>query len=208
MKEKAANNPKQLNISNEIKKSKKLFQGDDAMFKSLLQSSRLYGEYGCGASTEWVLSNTDADVRSVDTSELWVKKVLGSLDSKVLIRANIHHADLGEVGEWGRPLTYDKKSNFNCYTDWLWSHIAKPDTILVDGRFRVCCFLTSLKYAAVGARILFDDYINRPHYHIVEKFVERQDVCGRQALFIVPEKIAINYNDLDKEINNFRNIMA
>ena len=34
-----------------------------------------------------------------------------------------------------------------------------PDLILIDGRFRVCCFLSSLKYGNVGTKILFDDYL-------------------------------------------------
>ena len=33
------------------------------------------------------------------------------------------------------------------------------DCVLVDGRFRVCCFLTSLKNAEQGTRIIFDDYV-------------------------------------------------
>jgi hypothetical protein len=189
------------------KKSTILFDGDDALFKSILKDAKVYGEYGCGASTEWVLSNTSANVYSVDTSKVWVEKVSRKFDSESLKKANIHHVDLGEVGDWGRPLTDDKKDDFHLYTNWLWSNVAKPDTVLIDGRFRVCCFLTSLKYAAVGTRILFDDYVNRRKYHVVEQFVKIEQACGRQALFVVPNKSDIDYKMLDKEIANFRNDM-
>ena len=45
-----------------------------------------------------------------------------------------------------------------------------PKLVIVGGRFRVCYFLTSLKFAEEGTKILFDDYANRPHYHFVEKY--------------------------------------
>lgn len=194
-------------MNNKDKKSQALFDGDDALFKSLLMDAKVYGEYGCGASTQWVLSNTNANVYSVDTSKVWVEKLLKKFDFETLKRAAIHHVDLGDVGDWGRPLTDDRKDDFHLYTNWLWRHVAKPDTILIDGRFRVCCFLTSLKFAAVGTRILFDDYTNRQRYHVVEEFVKKEAVCGRLALFIVPEKGTINYKALEENINIYRNNM-
>ncbi len=193
--------------NNNEKKSTTLFDGDDALFKALLLDAKFYGEYGCGASTEWVLSNTNANICSVDTSKEWVEKVSRKVDAVSLKRADIHHVDLGDVGAWGRPLTEDYKDDFHLYTDWLWRHVAKPDTVLIDGRFRVCCFLTSLKYAAVGTRILFDDYNNRRKYHVVEQFVKIEEACGRQALFVVPDKSDIDYKMLDKQIANYRNNM-
>jgi hypothetical protein len=38
----------------------------------------------------------------------------------------------------------------------------KPDLVLIDGRFRLACFLHPLLAAAPGTPILFDDYTNRP----------------------------------------------
>ena len=184
-----------------------LFEGDNSLFKSVLRSTKLYGEYGCGASTNWVLANTTADVRSVDTSRQWIDKVLSDLDADTLRRASIYHVDLGEVGKWGRPRSYENRHHFHRYTDWIWEHGNRPDTILIDGRFRVCCFLTCLRYADEGARLIFDDYTNRPHYHIVEKFVPREDACGRQCVFIVPKRELIDCSDLELEIKAFRHVM-
>ena len=44
-----------------------LFDGDDSLFKDVLKTSKIFGEYGCGSSTEWVLKNTNADIVSVDS---------------------------------------------------------------------------------------------------------------------------------------------
>ena len=75
-----------------------LFRGDDELFKQVLSHTRVYGEYGCGQSTSWVASNTNAQVLSVDTSKTWVDKVLLSgLSSKQQL--NIVHIDLGAVAE-------------------------------------------------------------------------------------------------------------
>ena len=106
----------------------------------------VYGEYGCGASTNWVLDNTDADVIAVETSRFWVDIVKKKNQSNNS-RLNIHHFDLGDVGEWGRPLSYEKMSLFSEYTDYIWKQKKVPKLVLIDGPFRVCSFLTSLKFA-------------------------------------------------------------
>lgn len=183
-----------------------LFRGDDELFKQVLSHTRVYGEYGCGQSTSWVASNTNAQVLSVDTSKIWVDKVLLSgLASKEQL--NIVHIDLGAVAEWGYPIDYRCSDRFYEYTDWIWMQNKKPNTVLIDGRFRVCCFLTSLKYAEEGTNLLFDDYKNRPHYHVVEKYIDRADECGHQSLFVVPSADKIDYQALERDILNFRYVM-
>ena len=32
-----------------------LFRGDDSLFKKIIKNTNIYGEYGCGNSTKWVL---------------------------------------------------------------------------------------------------------------------------------------------------------
>ena len=41
--------------------------------------------------------------------------------------------------------------------------------------------------AKEGSVIIFDDYMNRPHYHVVEEVLEVYENCGRQAVFKVPK---------------------
>jgi len=189
------------------KNSASLFDGDDKLFKKILGDTRVYGEYGCGQSTEWVLKNTNVSIKAVDTSKEWVKRVLNNISKNDDHRIKIDYIDLGEIGNWGRPVGYSHKESISLYTDMIWTQGEKPDTVLIDGRFRVCCLLTSLKYADEGTRLVFDDYTDRRHYHVVEKFVEREEVCGRQCLFIVPNKVNINIKELDKEIERFRYVM-
>lgn len=164
-----------------------LFDGNDALFKRIVPKSSVYGEYGMGASTKWVYRNTTAKIVAVDTSEEWVKNVEGSLGGSD--RAALRWVDLGPIKEWGWPTTYVGRKQIPDYTEGIWNYDQKPDVVLVDGRFRVACFLTSLLNGAPGTRIIFDDYNVSPHYHVVEEVLERADNCGRQALFVIPENI-------------------
>ena len=185
---------------------KSLFDGDDFLFKKSLEGIKIYGEYGCGLSSKWMLKNTNCKVISVDSSKEWVEKIKTE-NKKYLSRLTINHIDLGKVRRWGFPLSYVKSNNFQDYTDYIWKQSVSPTFVLVDGRFRVCCFLTSLKFADAGTKIIFDDYVNSPHYHFIEKYVSRINECGRQCLFIVPSKIKIDIDSLNKDIDAFRFVM-
>lgn len=183
-----------------------LFDGDDEMFKRIIKITKLYGEYGCGKSTNWVLNNSKIDVLSVDTSALWVQKTV-DINHQNKNHLKIKHCDFGEVGESGYPINFNKIENINYYGEWIWKHYKKPDTVLIDGRFRVFCFLISLKYADEGTNIIFDDYIFRPYYHYVEKYLKIAEVLGRQVLFVVPSKDKIDMKSLEQDINHFKFVM-
>ena len=103
---------------------------------------------------------------------------------------------------WGYPSTYRHRHRFRNYVHSPWQHSpVKPDLVLIDGRFRVACFLHSLLTAEAGTPILFDDYTNRPHYHLVEEFCPIEQTEGRQALFRVPEEL--DRERIGKELEGF-----
>jgi hypothetical protein len=178
-----------------------LFGGRDEDFKCSFNSSTIYAEYGCGSSTTWVAKNIGCKIYCVDTSKDWIDRVVNQ--TKGLSNVMIHWIDLGMLGKWGRPESYEKIELFSNYTDWIWQNKEKPNVILVDGRFRVCCFLTSLLFADPGAKIIFDDY-GRRRYHIVEKFLKPERFNGRQGIFIVPSSDKIDLIELKKYIMLFR----
>lgn len=180
-----------------------LFGGDSDLFKEAASSSSVYGEYGCGESTLWVAENTSASIRSVDSSAFWIEHVQRQLWRTENIE--ISHAFVGELGDWGRPLNYEYRRNFASYIYKPWAGTEQPDLVLVDGRFRVACFLMSLMKGAVGTIILFDDYTWRPHYHLVEEFVAPSEFCGRQAMFRVPE--ILNREAIEAELERFIYVM-
>lgn len=192
-------------ISRVTKKPDALFDGDDELFKKTLAAADVYAEYGCGASTIWVANHTESRIFSVDSSEAWLHKV--QQGCKNVDAVTLHFADVGEIGDWGTPVSYEKRDNFNDYTDWIWKQHLSPDVVLIDGRFRVCSFLTCLLFAREGTRILFDDYTNRARYHFVELFLKPAQTCGRQALFVVPRKESLDSRKVIEGIQKFRFVL-
>ena len=196
-----------MNYSSNLIKTKTLFRGDDNLFKEQVKKVEVYGEYGCGESTKWVLRNTNSYVISVDTSHDWINKVKENISIEQRSRLLIHHTYLGKLGNWGTPLDYSRADFFSDYTNFLFTQIKQPELILIDGRFRVCCFLTCLKFAKEGTIIIFDDYINRKKYHFVEKYVPRKETCGYQSMFEIPSKNNLDFEELNKDIKKFRKVM-
>jgi hypothetical protein len=184
----------------------KLFDGDDALFREIVTAKGgVYGEYGCGQSTVWMSRNFRGKILSVDTSEYWAQRTSVGCDGAANVK--VHWANLGPVGEWGRPVDYAHGGEFADYTDWIWRQNEKPNYVLIDGRFRVCCFLTTLLYAAPGTVVFFDDYTDRPHYHFIERFLEPKRICGRQAMFEIPLLSAETMGEVRLAVDHFRYVM-
>ena len=162
-----------------------LFDGDDELFKKYVSQSNFYFEYGVGKSTKWVIENTKSKVIAVDSDQKWINQVCSKngFDERV----KLIWVDLGKLTDWGRPISYNRRDNFISYINSVWAFDIKADVILIDGRFRVACFLYSLLNTKKGSFIFFDDYNNRPWYHIVEEVLPIYKKCGRQAIFIVTD---------------------
>ena len=175
-----------FNLTDELKKrfdNEILFDGDDSLFKDLIKNINIYFEYGCGKSTEYMYKFTKSKIFSVDTSKDWIDKIQSITNNKFDDRLNLKWIDVGDIQDWGQPKSFKMRKNFAHYAKWPWQQNEKPDLVLIDGRFRILCFLTTLKYSPNGTKIIFDDYKDRQFYHVVEEFCPIIDRCGRQALF-------------------------
>ena len=64
-----------INIGIRSLKKNELFEGDEYLFKKLTKETTVYGEYGCGKSSKWMLKNSSSLIISVDSSKEWVEKV-------------------------------------------------------------------------------------------------------------------------------------
>ena len=184
-------------------KHNELFDGQDELFKKNISEKTIYGEYGCGDSTLYLMKNYKIPIYSVDTSVFWTKKIKKENNNYL----NIKYINLGEVGNWGKPKSYVLRNDFSNYFNWIWEQKEKPNTVLIDGRFRVSCFLTSVKFGEEGTKIIFDDYVKRKHYHVVEEFLKPSISNERQSLFIVPHKSKIDLKKVETEIEKFSYVM-
>ena len=182
---------------------KTLFDGYDKLFIEHTKNIKTYGEYGVGNSTVWMYQNTNAKILSVDTSKEWINIVKSKMND--LDRIQLNWVDLGKLVDWGTPASYEKRDYIKSYLESIWTNNNKPELILVDGRFRVACFLYSLLKANPGSKIIFDDYNNRLHYHIIEEFIKPTEVYKNQGLFIVPENLPID--KIEKTITDFIHVL-
>ena len=196
-----------LGVSEKLDVSEKLFGGYSQLFKNNLDSQTIYGEYGSGLSTLYVLSNFDIPVYSVDSSRQCVNKI--KIKNENNHNLSINYVNIGNVSEhgWGHPFDYSLRDNFLDYANDIWSRELKPNFVLIDGRLRVLCFLISLKKCNPGTKIIFDNYVGRKYYHIVEELIKPSSDDGSQCLFEVGDKKNIDMKKLDFLINKFNYIL-
>lgn len=155
------------------------------LFRTSLEGVSRYLEFGSGLSTEFAAQETHAQIVSVETDACWADRIENKLGGRVTVL----HVDLGPVGDWGRPLDYSRRGDFPKYLETGFEKMQSPELVLIDGRFRVAAFLTTLLRSEPGTIIVFDDYPPRPAYHIVEDFVDPVETSDFQAMFVRPESI-------------------
>ena len=154
-----------------------------------LKDSRCFLEYGAGGSTVLAGEMGVGTIYAVESDRGFLDAVKGAVaeiaSGPTLID---HYVDIGPTVEWGNPRDSSKAASWPLYASSIWSRILaggspRPDLVLIDGRFRVACFLATLVFARPGTTILFDDYHVRPHYHVAENFLKPIGRAGRMAEF-------------------------
>ncbi|KEQ54369.1 hypothetical protein [Sphingobium chlorophenolicum] len=158
-------------------------------FTERLRNARSYLEYGAGGSTVLAAEMGIERIMSVDSDRGFLKAVkLAACGSEGDNRLTEHFVDIGPTAEWGNPTDQSCSSRWPAYPSTVWRRYLDkqehPDLVLIKGRFRVACFLTTLIMARSGTTILFDDYFDRPQYHLVEKYLTPVSRAGRMAEFV------------------------
>ncbi|MFM5314187.1 hypothetical protein ACET9R_02350 [Aeromonas veronii] len=156
-------------------------------------------EYGSGGST-LLAAKAGKTVITTETDPRWLVELMGAYKEQQLPGDIIPiWSDIGETKAWGYP---KDDSQFNCWPDYsqkAWryckEHQLTPGLILIDGRFRVASFLSACVNISKTTTVLFDDYVERDHYHCVEALFKPVEIIGnRMAVFkIRPKKISSQY---------------
>jgi hypothetical protein len=162
-------------------------------------------EYGSGGSTVMAAEMPGKTIFSVESDKRWARNlnkylVSNDLPSKVMM----HYVDVGRTGKWGSPIDSKRFRRYHMYPLSIWDHpeFRQPDVVMIDGRFRVACALTTMFRCQKNTLILFDDYKNRRGYHMIDDYLEPKEIRGNTALFETG-KTAISSNDLTKIIGTF-----
>ncbi len=158
----------------------------DVMERIMDSGHRRYLEFGVGGSTLLAIRSGLESVVAVDSDPDWVAATLRNpeIDAAVRVgRADIRHADIGPVTQWGYSGGSEHVENWPTYiaTAWdAWSQRNEmPDLVFVDGRFRVACCLSVILLAAADPEltrnlrlVLHDVGPDRSYYDEVFRFFD------------------------------------
>lgn len=181
------------------------FPDDEAeLVQSCYEEAEVILEYGSGGSTVFGAHLPGKLILSVESDPDWARDLQTKIDNANLPSPVIlYHADIGPTGPWGRPVDETHWRLFHRYPTAIWSQhfFRDPDLVLIDGRFRPACFVTTCLRTKKPVTVLFDDYANRPAYHVVEKLMKPTRVVGRLAQFHVkPQKWPTWVHDLQADL--------
>ncbi len=167
-----------------------------AAFGEAVARARSYLEYGSGGSTVLAVRSGVPGIVSIESDPIWHAAVRHRVADRLLPgRHHLQHVDIGPTSRFGYPASEAPWRRFAQYPLDPWrlcrDRGLDPDLVLIDGRFRVACFLATLINASPGCRIFFDDYQGRDAYHGVSAFVQPIRLIDRIAEFNVPEERSI-----------------
>ena len=157
------------------------------LFYKYLKKSKGYFEFGSGGSTYQATQIDNIKViYSVESDLAWQNELKFKIDSQddklhyIYIDMKTEPSNLGYPGENSNLADWKKYSGaFNNLTNDQQKEI---DFILIDGRFRAACALKCFENISQNTLICFDDFLNRPYYHIVLDFFDIIDQAGRMVI--------------------------
>jgi hypothetical protein len=148
--------------------------------------ARVILEYGSGGSTVLAAGMPGKLVFSVESDWRWALRLQAHIDGAALPSpATVYHVDIGPTGAWGRPVDDARWYDFYRYPLAVWDEafFRHPDVVLIDGRFRAACMMATLWRITRPTTILFDDYVDRVPYHLVEEYIAPREAFGSMAVF-------------------------
>lgn len=149
------------------------------------RAARQVLEYGSGGSTV-VAAEAGTPVFSVECDPVWAARMRRWFDSNPPKgQVVLHEVDIGPVGAWASPTDPETADRWPAYPQSVWDRpdFVQPDVVLIDGRFRVACLLTTALRTRRPVTVLFDDYAPRRIYHVVERLFRPVAMHGRMAQF-------------------------
>ncbi|MDP5031851.1 hypothetical protein [Paraglaciecola sp.] len=174
------------------------------------KQASLIVEYGSGGST-LLAAKLNKKIITVESSNTWLLELVGAAAHQKLKGTIIPlWVDVGPTGEWGAPKDDTRLRNWINYSRAPWQYCNQnklvPDLVLIDGRFRVACFLAVCASIQRETIILFDDYEERPHYFLAEKLFKKIDVIDkRMAVFKIKPNM-LSSQDLLENMHYFNDL--
>jgi len=171
-------------------------KNDKDLFNKYLNNAQYYFEFGSGGSTyHSSIKQNIKQLYSVESDKEWFDKMIKLIYNKD--KLNYFFIDIDAISNnWGYPGKNCSKDAMIKYSDCIRqisSDMAlQLNVILIDGRFRVACCLKCFDVINDDCVILFDDFLNRPHYHIVLNYYDIVEKTTDNRMVALKKKKNIN----------------
>lgn len=172
-----------------------LAENDKIMFYALLDKATVYFEYGIGGSTYQANNRSNIlKIYSVESDKLWLDRLLSMVkSSKVEFLYNEMDTRPNTWGNPGQNSTPTQRMNYsNQLRNLRKSEQDKIDLVLIDGRFRVACCLKCFDVIRSDCLIAFDDFLNRPNYHVVLNYYDVVNTTKDRRMVILKKKKGVD----------------
>ena len=170
-------------------------KNDKKIFYKYLNNTNVYFEYGSGGSTyQASIRKNIKTIYSVESDITWKEKL-----NQIIKNPNINYiySDIDTTpNTWGNPgknATDIQKINYsNQITKLSKEEQDSIDLVLIDGRFRVACCLKCYNVIKDNCLIVFDDFLDRPFYHIVLEYFDIVEKTQDNRMVILKKKKNVN----------------
>jgi hypothetical protein len=158
---------------------------DKLLFYKYLDNATHYMEFGSGGST--YQASIRPNMKSICTVE-------SDLEWIQILKSKISHPSIQynyiDINAFPKSLGYPgKKCSVEAmkkYSDVKVS--SETDLVLIDGRFRVACCLKLIGQINDSCIVVFDDFLNRPHYHVILDYFTIVEQTENNSLVVLQRK--------------------
>ena len=164
---------------------------DKIMFNKYLDSCKVYFEFGSGGSTYQAnLRSNITKIYSVESDKNWYDEVSRRINTDKLV---YFYNEMKTIpNTWGHPGPGSTKEQHIKYSNYLCELTSDEqqsiDIVMIDGRFRVACCLKCHDIIRDDCLILFDDFLNRKHYHIVLNYFDIKEKTQDERMVVLTKK--------------------
>jgi hypothetical protein len=186
-------------------------KNDKQLFYKYLNKATYYFEYGTGGSTyQASIRKNIKQIITVESDYIWHTQFKFLLESDE-IQFIYCYLDC-KTNTWGNPGPKSTITDWIEYSDQMKKVdekiLAKIDFILIDERFRVACCLKCFDLIQDDCLIAFDDFLNRPGYHIVLDYYDIVDKSKDNIMAILKKKKTITNGPSKELIEEYEKLKA
>lgn len=164
---------------------------DMNMFYKYLNNINVYFEFGSGGSTyQASIRDNIKKIYTVESDITWLNKLKQNIkNNNIIYFFNDMDTKINNLGYPGVNSTIQQKINYsNHIVNLNYKEQQEIDLVFIDGRFRVACCLKCYDIIRDNTFIIFDDFINRPYYHIILYFYNIIEKTNDNRMVVLQKK--------------------